>query len=199
LASRIRVAMRPRGLPPIGVAARLCTVPRLDAWVDTRSETFVANATAMGEKLDELRSRTAAAMQGGGSKAVSMHRKRGKLMARERIEALVDPGSPFLEFSALAGDNLYPDYSPPSGGMVTGVGTVQGRQCLIIANDPTVKGGTYFPITVKKHLRAQKIALENRLPCIYLVDSGGGFLPMQSEFFPDVCRTHLTYISMPCI
>ena len=133
----------------------------------------------------ELRRRTAVAMQGGGAKAVALHRSRGKLLARERIEALLDPGSPFLEFSALAGEGLYEEYSPPAGSVITGIGCVAGRHCLIVANDPTVKGGTYFPITVKKHLRAQEIALQNHLPCIYLVESGGGYLPRQDEFFPD--------------
>ena len=132
----------------ISPAAQLST--RADTWVDTNCDTFKANAAAMEEQLAELRRRTSLVHQGGGGKAVKTHRARGKLMARERIEALIDPGSPFLEFSALAGDGLYEEYSPPAGGIVTGIGSVHGRQCVIVANDPTVKGGTYFPITVKK-------------------------------------------------
>jgi len=142
------------------------------------------NRTAMDEVMEEFRSRMAQAMAGGGEEAIQKHRSRGKMLARERIDALVDPGSPFLEFSTLAANGMYGDESP-SAGIVTGMGKVHGRVCVIIANDATVKGGTYFPITVKKHVRAQEIALENRLPCIYLVDSGGAFLPLQSEVFPD--------------
>ena len=112
------------------------------------------------------------------------HKERGKLPARERIDALIDPGSPFLELSTLAGFELY-DGVRAGGGMITGIGRVSNRECVIVANDATVKGGTYFPITVKKHLRAQEIALENNLPCIYLVDSGGAFLPLQDQVFPD--------------
>ena len=125
------------------------------------------------------------AKQGGGEKNVLRHRKRGKYLARERIERILDPGSPFLELSPLAGHELYPEGALPSGGIVTGIGRVCSRECLFVANDATVKGGSYFPITVKKHLRAQEIALENHLPCIYLVDSGGAFLPRQDEVFPD--------------
>ena len=121
---------------------------------------------------------------GGGEKAVAKHKSRGKLLARERIDGLVDPGSAFLEFSSLAAHGMY-EGQAPGAGIVTGIGRVHGRECMVVANDATVKGGTYFPMTVKKHLRAQEIAFENRLPCIYLVDSGGAFLPMQSEVFPD--------------
>ena len=121
---------------------------------------------------------------GGGPKSVERHRGRGKLTARERVEGLCDPGTPFLELSPLAAHGMYDD-AAPGAGIVTGVGTVAGRECIIVANDATVKGGTYFPVTVKKHLRAQEIALQNRLPCIYLVDSGGAFLPLQDEVFPD--------------
>ncbi len=121
---------------------------------------------------------------GGGAKAVERHKSRGKLTARERIDTLVDPGSPFLEFSPLAANGMYED-GAPSAGIVTGIAKISGTLCVVVANDSTVKGGTYFPLTVKKHLRAQEIALENRLPCIYLVDSGGAFLPLQSEVFPD--------------
>jgi acetyl-CoA carboxylase carboxyltransferase component len=142
------------------------------------------NRDAMGAILLEFRERTARAMRGGDDEAKSKHKKRGKMLARERIDALLDEGSPFLEFSCLAANGMYSDEAPCAG-IVTGIGRVTGRQCVIVANDATVKGGTYFPITVKKHLRAQEIALENRLPCIYLVDSGGAFLPLQSEVFPD--------------
>ena len=121
---------------------------------------------------------------GGGPKSVERHRGRGKLTARERVEGLCDPGTPFLELSPLAAHGMYDD-AAPGAGIVTGVGTVCGRRCVIVANDATVKGGTYYPITVKKHLRAQEVALQNRLPCIYLVDSGGAFLPLQDEVFPD--------------
>src|SRR5205085_3942756 len=122
--------------------------------------------------------------EGGGADAVTKHRARGKMLARERIDALIEPGAPFLEFSALAAWGMYDDEAPGAG-IVTGIGPVHGRECVIVANDATVKGGTYFPLSVKKHLRAQEIAAENNLPCIYLVDSGGAFLPLQSEVFPD--------------
>ena len=128
--------------------------------------------------LRELDTHLKTARAGGGSKSVARHRSRNKYLPRERIDMLLDPGSDFLELSPLAGHGMYS--SPvPSGGVVTGVGSVNGTLCMIVANDPTVKGGTYFPITVKKHLRAQTIAMENRLPCVYLVDSGGAFLPLQ--------------------
>jgi 3-methylcrotonyl-CoA carboxylase beta subunit len=134
--------------------------------------------------VTELRERVAVARAGGSEAARSKHLRRGKLLARDRIDQLLDPGSPFLEFSPLAATGMYDD-AVPSAGIVTGIGRVSGRECVVVANDATVKGGTYYPMTVKKHLRAQAIALENRLPCIYLVDSGGGFLPMQDEVFPD--------------
>src|SRR6188472_2451976 len=132
----------------------------------------------------ELRERTALVASGGGDKAVERHRSRGKLTARERVDRLVDPGTAFLELNALAAWELY-DGDAPSAGIVTGVGVVEGRQCVIVANDATVKGGSYYPLTVKKHLRAQEVARQNRLPCLYLVDSGGAFLPLQAEVFPD--------------
>jgi len=132
----------------------------------------------------ELRERTALVATGGGEKAVERHRSRGKLTARERVDRLVDPGTAFLELNALAAWELY-DGDAPSAGIVTGVGVVEGRQCVIVANDATVKGGSYYPLTVKKHLRAQEVARQNRLPCLYLVDSGGAFLPLQAEVFPD--------------
>src|SRR5687768_1907110 len=132
----------------------------------------------------ELRERTALVARGGGEKAVDRHRSRGKLTARERIDRLIDPGTAFLELNALAAWELY-DGDAPSAGIVTGIGVVEGRQCVVVANDATVKGGSYYPLTVKKHLRAQEVARQNRLPCIYLVDSGGAFLPLQAEVFPD--------------
>ena len=134
--------------------------------------------------ISELKARLEVTRRGGSEKAVSLHKKRGKFTARERIDRLIDPGSYFLEFSPLAAFGLY-DNEVPSAGIVTGMGVVSGRLCVIAANDATVKGGTYFPETIRKHLRAQEIALQNRLPCIYLVDSGGVFLPKQAEVFPD--------------
>jgi 3-methylcrotonyl-CoA carboxylase beta subunit len=152
--------------------------------VNLQDETHRRNREAMEAQLAEFRARMAGAMAGGGQEAVAKHKKRGKLLARERIEALLDDGSPFLEFSTLAANGMY-DGDAPGAGIVTGIGRIHGRPCVIVANDATVKGGTYFPITVKKHLRAQEIALENRLPCLYLVDSGGAYLPLQAEVFPD--------------
>ena len=152
--------------------------------IDPRSAEFAANAAAMRTLVDDLRERVAEVGQGGGKTARERHLARNKLLPRERVAALIDPGSPFLELSQLAAYGLY-DNEVPAAGIVTGVGRVSGRECIIIANDATVKGGTYFPLTVKKHLRAQEIARQNRLPCIYLVNSGGAFLPMQDEIFPD--------------
>jgi 3-methylcrotonyl-CoA carboxylase beta subunit len=136
------------------------------------------------ELIAELSAELERVHAGGGEKAVERHRGRGKLTARERVEQLCDPGTPFLELSPLAAHGMYDD-AAPGAGIVSGVGTVSGRRCVIAANDATVKGGTYYPMTVKKHLRAQEVALQNRLPCIYLVDSGGAFLPLQAEVFPD--------------
>src|SRR5690348_1006269 len=138
----------------------------------------------MSELVAELRERTAQVARGGGERAVERHRSRGKLTARERVDRLLDPGTAFLELNALAAWELY-DGAAPAAGIVTGVGVVEGQECVIVANDATVKGGSYFPLTVKKHLRAQEVAEQNRLPCIYLVDSGGAFLPLQAEVFPD--------------
>jgi len=152
--------------------------------LDPSSTEFAANAEAMRALVADLRARVAEVQQGGGETARERHRARGKLLARERVAGLIDPGSPFLELSQLAANGLY-DNEVPSAGIITGVGRVSGRECVIIANDATVKGGSYLPMTVKKHLRAQEIARQNRLPCIYLVDSGGAFLPMQDEIFPD--------------
>src|SRR6266516_842235 len=138
----------------------------------------------MEELVAEVRERTTQVARGGGEAALEKHRSRGKLTARERIDRLVDPDSAFLELGALAAWDLY-DGAAPGAGIVTGIGVVEGRECVVVANDATAKGGTYFPLTVKKHLRAQEIALQNRLPCLYLVDSGGAFLPLQDEVFPD--------------
>ena len=149
-----------------------------------RDETFELRRASMEGLVAELRERTALVAAGGGEKSVERHRSRGKLTARERIDRLVDPGTAFLELNALAAWELY-DGDAPSAGIVTGIGVVEGRQCAIVANDATVKGGSYYPLTVKKHLRAQEVARQNRLPCIYLVDSGGAFLPLQAEVFPD--------------
>lgn len=134
--------------------------------------------------VDELRTKLATAARGGSDRARERHVARGKLLPRDRVDGLLDPGSPFLELAALAADGMYDDECPGAG-MIAGIGRVSGRECMIVANDATVKGGTYYPITVKKHLRAQEIAVQNRLPCIYLVDSGGAFLPRQDEVFPD--------------
>src|SRR4051794_39141564 len=143
-----------------------------------------SNRAAMQELVAQLRSKLDAVKKGGGEAAVKRHKERGKMFVRERIDAVLDPGTPFLEFSALAANGMY-DNEAPSAGLVTGMGMIQGHQTVLVANDATVKGGTYFPITVKKHLRAQEIATQNHLPCLYLVDSGGAFLPLQAEVFPD--------------
>jgi acetyl-CoA carboxylase carboxyltransferase component len=152
--------------------------------VERDSDVFAARRERMESLVAELRERTAQIARGGGEKALGRHRARGKLTARERIDRLVDPGAAFLELSALAAWGVY-DGDAPGAGIVTGVGVIESQECVIVANDATVKGGTYFPLTVKKHLRAQEIAEQNRLPCIYLVDSGGAFLPLQAEVFPD--------------
>ncbi len=156
----------------------------LETRIDPSDATFKTNQDRMRQLVAELRERTERARQGGGPKYLQRHRDQGKLPVRERIERLLDPGSPFLELSALAANDMYDDEAP-SAGIVTGIARVSNREVLVVANDATVKGGTYYPITVKKHLRAQQIALENRLPCVYLVDSGGAFLPLQAEVFPD--------------
>ncbi len=156
----------------------------LESHIDRQSDDFRANSAHFTSLLDELRTRTTQVQQGGGAEAVARHRKRMKLLARERIQLLCDPNTPFLELSTLAAWEMY-DNDAPSAGIVTGIGVVEGQECVIIANDATVKGGTYYPLTVKKHLRAQEIAEQNHLPCIYLVDSGGAFLPLQADVFPD--------------
>jgi len=156
----------------------------LESQIDPSSDEFRENRAHMDGLVAELRARLASARKGGGDDALKRHREQGKLTARERIERLLDPATPFLEIGALAADSLY-DGAAPAAGLVIGIGRVRGREVMVVANDATVKGGTYFPLTVKKHLRAQEIAVENRLPCLYLVDSGGAFLPLQAEVFPD--------------
>ncbi len=170
---------------PVGIAAGSgAPLPRLRTHVDRGSEAFAANAEAMRGLVEDLRVRLEVARAGGGESATARHRERGKLLVRERIDALLDPGAAFLECSPLAATGLYDDEAP-SAGVVTGIGPIHGQPCVIVANDATVKGGTYFPATVKKHLRAQEIAMENHLPCVYLVDSGGAYLPRQADVFPD--------------
>ncbi len=159
-------------------------LPVLPTSVDTGDPRFRENRRRMQELVEELRQRLSLVRQGGGEEQVRRHRARGKLTARERIERLIDPGTAFLELSPLAAWGMYGGEAPGAG-IVTGIGRVCGREVVIVANDATVKGGTYYPLTVKKHLRAQEIAEQNRLPCIYLVDSGGAFLPLQAEVFPD--------------
>jgi len=152
--------------------------------IRTDSPDYVANRTSMTALVAELRERLERAREGGGARYLQRHREQGKLPVRERVDRLLDEGSPFLELSALAAWGMYGNEAPGAG-LVTGIGRVSGREVVVVANDATVKGGTYYPVTVKKHLRAQQVALENRLPCLYLVDSGGAFLPLQSEVFPD--------------
>jgi 3-methylcrotonyl-CoA carboxylase beta subunit len=156
----------------------------LETRADPASETFKQSAERNLALAAELRDRLAQARRGGPERARERHVARGKLLPRDRVDGLLDPGSPFLELSALAACGMYDDQAPGAG-IITGVGRVAGRECVIVANDATVKGGTYYPMTVKKHLRAQEVALHNNLPCVYLVDSGGAFLPRQDEVFPD--------------
>src|SRR5919108_1884685 len=156
----------------------------LKSEIDTRSDNFQRNHAAMQAQVDDLKRLVERIKLGGGEAARSKHLARGKLLPRDRIRCLIDPGAPFLEFSQLAAHQVYDD-PIPAAGIITGIGRVAGRECVVVVNDATVKGGTYYPITVKKHLRAQEVARANRLPCIYLVDSGGAFLPMQDEVFPD--------------
>jgi acetyl-CoA carboxylase carboxyltransferase component len=160
---------------------------RLQSQIRLDSPEYRENHAQLARLVAEFRDRLARVRDGGGAKSLQRHREQGKLPVRERIEKLIDPGSPFLELSPLAAWEMY-DNDAPGAGIVTGIGRVSGHEALLVANDATVKGGTYYPITVKKHLRAQQIAIENRLPCIYLVDSGGAFLPLQADVFPD--RTH---------
>jgi len=156
----------------------------LKSEIDTRSENFQRNQAAMQAQVDDLKKLVEGIKLGGGESARAKHLSRGKLLPRDRIRCLIDAGAPFLEISQLAAYDVYED-DVPAAGIITGIGRVAGRECVIVVNDATVKGGTYFPITVKKHLRAQEIAKSNNLPCIYLVDSGGANLPNQDEVFPD--------------
>src|ERR1700731_3681998 len=159
-------------------------MPILETSIDPRSDDFRANAESLRAQVGALKDLLARIQEGGGAQARERHVGRGKLLPRERVRLLLDPGAPFVELSPLAGHGLYGE-EVPAGGLISGIGQVKGQECVVVANDATVKGGTYFPITVKKHLRAQEIARENRLPCLYLVDSGGAFLPAQDEVFPD--------------
>jgi 3-methylcrotonyl-CoA carboxylase beta subunit len=156
----------------------------LDSKLNSRADDFKANAAAMQALVDDLKARVDKIALGGGEEARKKHVARGKLLPRERVQMLLDPGTPFLELSQLAAYHMY-DNAAPSAGIITGIGRVAGQECVIVCNDATVKGGTYYPMTLKKHLRAQEIAEQNRLPCIYLVDSGGANLPNQDEVFPD--------------
>ncbi|BGP23650.1 hypothetical protein JCM10295v2_002551 [Rhodotorula toruloides] len=167
--------------PPVSSSHAFPVLPSI---VDPTSDEFVERAAQMKEKEDELRGLWGKVLDGGGHKAQAKAKKAGKLLVRERIDALLDPFSPFLELSSLAGEGLY-DGKVPAGGIVTGIGRVNGVECMIVANDATVKGGSYHPVTVKKHLRAQEIAQQNKLPCIYIVESGGAALPYQKDVFPD--------------
>ncbi|OZI32266.1 methylcrotonoyl-CoA carboxylase [Bordetella genomosp. 10] len=159
-------------------------MPIIESRIDTRSQEYADNAAAMRAQLDAVREHMARSALGGGEQARARHVARGKLLPRDRVEQLLDPGTPFLELSPLAAHGMY-DGEAPGAGLITGIGRVSGVECVVVCNDATVKGGTYYPITVKKHLRAQEIAAQNRLPCIYLVDSGGANLPRQDEVFPD--------------
>jgi acetyl-CoA carboxylase carboxyltransferase component len=156
----------------------------LESRIDRNNSEFQENSQYFQQLLEQLNQRIQLVQQGGGVEAIARHRKRNKLLARERVQLLCDPDTPFLELSPLAAWDMY-DNDAPSAGVVTGIGVVEGQECIIVANDATVKGGTYYPMTVKKHLRAQEIAEQNHLPCIYLVDSGGAFLPLQADVFPD--------------
>ena len=159
-------------------------MPQLDSKINTKSQEFADNAAHMQSQVDDLHDKIAQIKQGGGEKYNKRHTDRGKLLPRDRINALLDPGSPFLEIGQLAAWEVYEDYVPAAG-VVAGIGRVSGQECMIVANDATVKGGSYYPLTVKKHIRAQTIAEQNNLPCIYLVDSGGANLPRQDDVFPD--------------
>src|SRR5579875_4044151 len=152
--------------------------------IDTRSETFRRNRETMQTLVADLRALVARISEGGGTQARERHLSRGKMLPRERVRRLLDPGTPFLELSQLAAYGVY-DEEVPAAGIITGIGSVSGRECVIVANDATGKGGTYYPMTVKKHLRAQEVAEQNGLACVYLVDSGGAFLPLQADVFPD--------------
>ncbi|HXA46470.1 MAG TPA: carboxyl transferase domain-containing protein, partial [Burkholderiaceae bacterium] len=156
----------------------------LESKLNSRGDDFKQNAVAMQTLVDDLRARVEKVALGGGDDARKKHTSRGKLLPRDRVQMLLDPGTPFLEFSQLAAYEMYHN-AAPAAGIITGIGRVSGQECVVVCNDATVKGGTYYPITVKKHLRAQEIAEQNNLPCTYLVDSGGANLPNQDDVFPD--------------
>ncbi|XP_047721851.1 methylcrotonoyl-CoA carboxylase beta chain, mitochondrial isoform X1 [Prionailurus viverrinus] len=183
----LRLALRQcaRALVPGPRAYHGDSVATLGTQPDSGSAIYQENYEQMKVLVNQLHERAQKIRLGGSEKARERHVSRGKLLARERVDSLLDPGSPFLEFSQFAGYQLYANEEVPAGGIITGIGRVSGVECIIVANDATIKGGTYYPVTVKKHLRAQEIAMQNRLPCIYLVDSGGANLPWQAEIFPD--------------
>ncbi|XP_059948997.1 methylcrotonoyl-CoA carboxylase beta chain, mitochondrial [Mesoplodon densirostris] len=183
----LRLALRPcaRAAAPAPRAYHGDSVATLGTQPDSSSAIYQENYEQMKALVNQLHERAQNIRLGGGEKARARHISRGKLLPRERVDNLIDPGSPFLELSQFAGYQLYGEEEVPAGGIITGIGRVSGVECIIVANDATVKGGTYYPVTVKKHLRAQEIAMQNRLPCIYLVDSGGANLPRQAEVFPD--------------
>jgi 3-methylcrotonyl-CoA carboxylase beta subunit len=191
-----RLALRPQPLRALSRPSSRCVasythphhasaISALPSAVDSSSPDFRENAQQMNELLERMSALHGSISQGGPQKAKDKHIARGKMLPRDRVTALIDPGTSFLELSPLAGHGVYPGEDVPAGGIITGIGTVQGVTCMIVANDSTVKGGTYYPITVKKHLRAQAVAQENKLPCLYLVDSGGANLPHQADVFPD--------------
>jgi 3-methylcrotonyl-CoA carboxylase beta subunit len=182
-AARLKTPVIPGDDDHLGFVVMMSVTP-LRSSADTASEAFKRNHSANSALAAELRDKLETAARGGSDRARDRHVSRGKLLPRDRVDTLTDPGSPFLELSPLAADGMY-DGDAPAAGIITGVGRVEGRECVIVANDATVKGGTYYPMTVKKHLRAQEVALHNNLPCVYLVDSGGAFLPRQDEVFPD--------------
>src|SRR5690349_13288097 len=159
-------------------------MPVIQSHVKTQSDEFKVHSERNHQIVQELKEKIAQVQEGGGREARAKHESRGKLFVRDRIQKLIDPQTTFLELSPLAAWDMY-EGAAPGAGIVTGIGVVHGREVMIVANDATVKGGTYFPLTVKKHLRAQEVAQENALPCVYLVDSGGAYLPLQAEVFPD--------------
>jgi len=183
----LRLALRPsaRAFVPGLRAYHGDLVATLGTQPDSGSAIYQENYEQMKALVNQLRERAQEIRLGGNEKARELHKSRGKLLARERVDSLIDPGSPFLELSQFAGYQLYMNEEVPAGGIITGIGRVSGVECIIVANDATIKGGSYYPVTVKKHLRAQEIAMQNRLPCIYLVDSGGANLPRQADIFPD--------------
>src|SRR3569832_2115583 len=189
---KVRVALRRRAVPPCGSKPAPCFVRHptqlkampLHSSIDPASSDFARNADAMRTLVADLNDKLGQVAGGGGETARKRHLARGKLLARQRVDLLLAPGPAFLELSPLAAHGLYGG-DVHSASIVTGVGRISGRECVIVANDATIKGGTYYPLTVKKHLRAQDVARQNKLPCVYMVDSGGAFLPMQDEIFPD--------------